>query len=573
MLPIVFVKKTVRRRGDKSYTYLSLVEAERVDGKNTHRTLLRLGEVSELRDSGQLDRIIAALRRFAEETWLTESELEAEDAPAFGAVAAIRTVWERLDLDTFFAEVGARRRARRLADTAFVMAANRLCDPASKRRTVLEWCNGDVALPAGIVAPSVDQCYRALDAVADAKDEIETHLYARLTDLANLDLRLVCYDLTSTYWETDPAKASERFPSRMLGYSRDHRGDRPQIVIGLLVTGDGIPIAHHVFAGNTADSTTLPGVLADLQDRFGVGGIALVADRGLISEDNLKALGDAGFDHVLATRLHHTNDVKAVLEAAADTGRRWVRIDEGTRAVEIGHDSKRYVVVDSQARRRRDDARREDLLARTEDALIALEDRVRGGRLSDPAKIGAAADRILRDSGVGRCFKMTTAKASFAWDYDHDALDYEERLLAGRYVLTTSLSPEQASAGEIVRHYRSLESVERRFRVLKDFLALRPVYHWTEHRVRGHVAICVLAATLEALIGQALSKAGIADPDLPEQTMSARRALRELGRIRRHTIIADAHTLELVSRRRPLQARILTALDVDTHTWDKATIA
>ncbi len=569
----MFVKKTVRRRGDKSYTYLSLVEAERVDGKNTHRTLLRLGEVSELRDSGQLDRIIAALRRYAEGRWLTETELGAEDAPAFGAAAAIRALWERLGLDGFFAEVGGRRRARRLGDAAFVMTANRLCDPTSKRRTILEWCETDVALPEGVAVPSLAQCYRALDAVADAKDDIETHLYARLTDLANLDLRLVCYDLTSTYWEADPAKGSERFVSRTLGYSRDHRGDRPQIVIGLLVTGDGIPIAHQVFPGNTRDSTTLPGVLADLQDRFGLGRIALVCDRGLISEDNLKAVTDAGFDHVLATRLHHTNDVKAVLEAAADPACRWVRIDEGTRATDISHDTKRYVVVDSQARRRRDDARREDLLSRTEDALIALEHRVRAGRLTDPAKIGAAADRILRDSGVARCFKTTTAKASFAWNYDHDALDYEERLLAGRYVLTTSLSPKQASAGEIVRHYRSLQSVERRFRVLKDFLALRPVYHWTERRVRGHVAICVLAATLEALIGQALTRAGIADPDLPDQTMSARRALRDLGRIRRHTIITDDHTIELVSRRRPLQARTLAALDVDTHTWDKATIA
>lgn len=570
---VVFVKKTVRRRGDKTYTYLSLVEAERVQGKNTHRTLLRLGEVSELRDSGQLDRIIAALSRYAEGTWLDEDALGAEDAPAFGGVAAIRALWERLGLDSLFAEVGRRRRARRLGDTAFVMTANRLCDPASKRRTVLEWASRDVALPRGVAVPSVDQCYRALDAVADAKGEIETHLYDRLTDLANLDLRLVCYDLTSTYWETDPAKTSERFPSRMLGYSRDHRGDRPQIVIGLLVTGDGIPIAHHVFAGNTADSTTLPGVLADLQGRFGIGGIALVADRGLISEDNLKALGAAGFDHVLATRLHHTNDVKAVLEAAAEPGRRWVRFDEGTRAVDISHDNKRYVVVDSQARRRRDDTRREDLLARTEDALIALETRVRSGRLTDPAHIGAAADRILRGSGVGRCFKTTTAKASFAWDYNRDALTYEEQLLAGRYVLTTSLSPKQASAAQIVRHYRSLENVEGRFRVLKDFLALRPLYHWTEQRVRGHVAVCVLAATLEALIGQALTHAGITDPDLPDQTISARRALRELGRIRRHTLTTDDHTIELISHRRPLQARILTALNVDTHTWDKATIA
>ena len=107
-----------------------------------------------------------------------------------------------------------------------------------------------------------------------------------MTDLTNLDLRFCCYDLTSTYFETDKA-GTERFTSARFGYSRDKRPNRPQVVIGLLVTGDGVPIAYHVFAGNTADVSTLPDVMADYQARFGVGRIALVADRGLISENNV----------------------------------------------------------------------------------------------------------------------------------------------------------------------------------------------------------------------------------------------------------------------------------------------
>lgn len=140
-------------------------------------------------------------------------------------------------------------------------------------------------------------------AVADAKEATETELYARLCDLTNLDLRLVCYDLTSTYFEGSP-RGSDRFPSKAFGYSRDHRSDRPQVVIGLLCTGDGIPIAHHVFAGNTGDVTTLPGVLADLAQRFGVGRICVVADRGLISADNIDvvaAAGDRGLSSVSIT--------------------------------------------------------------------------------------------------------------------------------------------------------------------------------------------------------------------------------------------------------------------------------
>ena len=191
-------------------------------------------------------------------------------------------------------------------------------------------------------------------------------------------------------------------------------------------------------------------------------------------------------------------------------------------ACEIAHGGRRYVVVDSPPRRRRDDHRREELLSRAEDGLIALEARVRAGKLVDPAKIGATADRNLRDSGVTRLFTTTIRPGRFSWAFDDEALDYEEHALAGRYVITTSLSPAEASTAQVVRHYRSLMNVERRFRVLKDFLSLRPVHHFTEERVRGHVALCVIAAVIEAVMGNDLAHAQVNDPDLPEQTMTPR---------------------------------------------------
>jgi hypothetical protein len=273
----VFVKRTVRRRGDKSYEYLSLVEAVRVNGKNTHTTLLRLGEVSELRESGQLDRIVKALSAYANGTYVDAGDLEALGAPSLGAVAAAWAYFSRLGLEEHFSSLGDGRRSHGLSDTVFSMVANRLTDPSSKRRTITEWLSS-VALPHGVGAPSLDQCYRAIDALCEHKDATEAHLYSELCNLANLDLRLVCYDLTSSYFETLNVGRTS-FPSLAFGYSRDKRRDRPQVVIGLLVTSDGIPIAHHVFAGNTSDVSTLPGVMEDLKERFGVGKIALVADR------------------------------------------------------------------------------------------------------------------------------------------------------------------------------------------------------------------------------------------------------------------------------------------------------
>jgi len=561
------VKATTRRRGDVEYRYLSLVEAVR-NGKNvTQRTLLRLGEVSELRESGQLDRIINALQQHAADTWLPVGGLAADGAPGFGAITAAHGVFRQLGLDECF--TGARKNSEHLADSVFVMVANRLISPWSKRRTILEWVDADVQLPDDVAVPSLDQLYRAVDAVADLKPTVETHLYAQLITLLGLELRLCCYDLTSTYFETATA-GGERFPSRKFGYSRDKRSDRPQVMIGLLVTGDGIPIAHHVFPGNTNDASTLPSVLADLQQRFGVGRIAVVADRGLISADNLTTVTEAGFDHVLATKLHRDHDTEAVLEAAAAHDVEWVSVAGGRTACEVTHEGRRYVVIDSPARHRRDDARREQLLARTEDALIALAARVRAGKLKDPAKIGATADRILRDSGVARCFTTQVVAGQFAWNYNQQALDYEERLLAGRYVVTTSLTTGQATTAEVVGHYQSLTNVEARFRVMKDFLGLRPVFHWTEPRVRGHIAICVLAAVVEAVIANRLTAADIRDPDLPEQHLSARRALAELNRIRVHHLDAGDHHVRVISRRNPLQASILAALGINTTTWDNA---
>jgi len=166
-------------------------------------------------------------------------------APSFGATAAVWSYFCRLGLDEYFSLLGDGRRSKVVSDTVFAMVANRLLDPASKRRTITEWLSS-VALPSVVNPPSLDQCYRAVDTVSHAKEATEAHLYSQLCNLTNLDLRLVCYDITSSYFET-VAVGEKRFSSLAFGYSRDHRSDRPQIVIGLLVTGDGIPIAHHVF--------------------------------------------------------------------------------------------------------------------------------------------------------------------------------------------------------------------------------------------------------------------------------------------------------------------------------------
>ena len=563
----MFVKTTRVKRGNKRYEYLTLVEATRDGGKVGHRILFRLGEANALRASGELDRIVAALSAHAEGRWLAVDQLAAESAPALGSVAAVAAVWHRLGLDRWFTALGAERGAEVLADAVFAMVANRLIDPCSKRR-LPEWVEHDVVMPGGFCAPSPDQYYRALDVVAERKEATETELYSTLCDLSNMDLRLVCYDLTSTYFEGDP-RPSDRFPSKAFGYSRDHRSDRPQVVIGLLCTGDGLPIAHHVFAGNTADVATLPGVLEDLAKRFGVGRICLVADRGLISADNVELVAGQGFEHVLATRLHRDAICSEAVQLSAAPTATWVPVPAARSAacdVTLS-DGRRCVVVASYQRWHRDTVRTAELVAKTEAKLSALQRRVHDRELVDPGRIGRAAQRILGPCGVARLFDLDIAEGWFCYHYNEAAFEFEA-LLAGRYVLTTSLTTTDASTARVVAIYRQLLDVEHRFRVLKDFLHLRPVRHWTENRVRGHIAVCVYAAVIETLIEHALRAADVPDPDLPDQHLSAARALRELHRIRNVTLTAGERTINAVTRRDPLQHDITAALDIDTSDWN-----
>ena len=291
-----------------------------------------------------------------------------------------------------------------------------------------------------------------------------------------------------------------------------------------------------------------------------------------MSAANVSAVADAGFDHILATKLRRDRISKDAL-AAIEDGTVWVEIAQHLcRAADITlDDGTRAVVVESDARARRDTARTAQIVATTEAKLRALEDRVRAGRLKDPAKIGAAAQRILASGGAARLFDTDIGPGRFLYHYNEDAHQYEQ-LLAGRWVLATSLTPTQANTAQVVDYYHQLQAVEARFRVVGDHLRLRPVRHWTEQRVRGHVAVCVYAALIETLINHTLAAADVRDPDLGDQHLTATRALRDLNRIRRHQLTANGRRITLTTRRSPLQNRTLTAIGTDTHTWDNPTI-
>ena len=337
------VKRTVRRRGDKEYTYLSLVEAIRVNGKSTQRVLLRLGEVSELERTGQLDRIVAALRSYTEREWIAADEVEGAGAPSFGALAAVSSYFDRLGLRAHFAEIGATRGSKHLEDTVVVMVANRLCDPWSKRRTIFEWLD-TVALPDGVSAPLLDQCYRALDAVAEAKEQTEEPLYRGSPTSPTWTCALS--STTSPPPTSRPARphrevllARLRLQPRQAARSppgrdrssrhRQRHPDRPP----------RLPRQHRGLDDAASGHGRLPRALRRRAHR--------PRRRSWPHHRAQPRRGaDAGFDHVLATRLHRDADVAAVLAAAASADEdRWVPCQADSTACEVSLDGRRFVVV------------------------------------------------------------------------------------------------------------------------------------------------------------------------------------------------------------------------------------
>jgi len=291
----MFVKRTVKHRGETAYEYLALVEAVRVEGKNTHRTLSAWARCPSCA-SPAAGPHRQALATYAKGTYVEADEIEGLGSPSFGAVAAAWSYFRRLGLEEHFSSLGDGRRSRVLSDTVFAMVANRLTDPFSKRRTITEWL-ASVALPAGVTAPSLDQLLPGDRLPRRAQG---SHRGASLLRAVQPREPGPAPGLLRPHIELlrDGRRRAQGLSLPRLRLQPRSPIRRPQIMIGLLVTSDGIPIAHHVFSG-TRPSLDTAGGDGGLKSRFGVGRIALVADRGLISEDNLALVGAHGFDHVL----------------------------------------------------------------------------------------------------------------------------------------------------------------------------------------------------------------------------------------------------------------------------------
>ena len=472
---------------------------------------------------------------------IVPDDAEMIDASTWGPVLAARWVFDQLGLWSILDTVLGKAKGVPFADRVFVLVANRLIQPSSEhglagwletdflcdrqgRRFVPYWhTHGRVR----VHPRQLEAWYRTLDQLYRAKNKIEVALYDRLRDLFSFKPDLVLYDITSTYFEgVGPADFAKH------GYSRDGKPHNVQVVVGVVMVA-GWPIAHHVWEGNRLDHTTVQEVVEDLRKRFDFGRLIFVGDRGMITEENLESFARDGQGYLIGVKRRRNQNLQEWLAAIDD--RKWTVCPVGinarerkvdpprTQAQEVpsGDLGVRVIIVDSDERRDYEQAMRELSMERAREKLKKLKERVTSGKLKKPEKIGTAAERIMLRHHGHRYFSWGVRDGKFEFHENQTALEAEKRI-EGKYVIATT--EKNFSVPEAVEKYKELMGVEQGFRRLKDVLAMRPIYHQVEHRVRAHIFVAALALLVQRFLEQRLQGAGV---DLsPERAMQALCTLR-----------------------------------------------
>lgn len=568
----MFLKRLQRRKNGKGHTYWALVESIRTAKGSRHRVVAYLGELRKSQKNGwaQLCRRLNGRQR-PEPSLFDPPHYDdpTDDEPVlvklkgvrlqrlrdFGDVWLALGLWRLLGLDRLLSRLmPSGREEVSWEQVAAILTIARFCQPSSElhiadtwyRRTALE----------DLLGVSVEQVhhrrlYAGLDQLLAHKEAIEKHLKERLGDLFDLDYDLLLYDVTSTYFEGE-CKAN---PMAKRGYSRDSRPDCLQVCIGLVVTTDGIPLGYEVFDGNTSDSKTVETIVQAMQAKYGRANRIWVMDRGMVSEDNLKFLRQRGGSYIVGTP-------KAMLRRFQQylTDKEWHEVQAGVEVKLVpGPDGdETFILARSADRRAKEKAMHQRFLDRMENGLAKLQTSIESGRLKDEAagqrRLGRLQERYWRAAGafevkIKRLSKRNgKARLSINWKRRQSWSEWAA-LSEGCYLLRTNLT--ETDPATLWKRYIQLTEAEWAFRIEKDELEIRPIWHQKEDRVLAHILLCFLGYVLWKALAQWMSRAGLGD--------APRTLLEEFAKIKSGDVVLPAEMAD--GSRRTIYLRCVTTPD------------
>lgn len=515
----MFLRSRTRHKDGKTHRYWSIVENRRVRGNRVvQRQVLYLGEINDSQQAawsrtievfadGQDRPRQMVLFPEGRSVPVADSEvvqvrlgdLELRRPRQWGGCWLAALLWDQLKLDAFWAErLAPSRQGTRWLHVFKTLVFYRLLDPGSEWRLHRQWFEhsavGDL-LGEDFSLAQIDKLYRCLDRLLPHKQAFFSALKERWQALFDIKFDVLLYDLTSTYFECDPPQAGKR----KFGYSRDKRPDCVQVVIALIVTPDGFPLAYEVMPGNTADSTTLSGFLEKIEAQYGKAERTWVMDRGIPTEASLEEMRAAGVHYLVGTPKGRLSRMeKKFLDLP------WEQVRDSVQVKLLEQDGELYILARSDGRLSKERGMRRRRLKKLWKRLGELR-RQKLSRDQLLLKIGAAK------KDAGQVFALVdiqlpekdqpVSPESFSYSLRKDRLR-QTRRREGRYLLRTNLS--DADPARLWLYYIQLVEIEQVFKELKGDLAIRPIYHQLDHRIEAHIFVAFVAYCLQVTLKQRL---------------------------------------------------------------------
>lgn len=505
------------------YQHAKIAQGYRENGKIKYKILKSIGSIKDEDDIGRARDLLEQMKKGKE--LISIDDVRVARCLEYGNVYACKELWKKVGLKDVFDRVGKGLRCRfDFGEVVFSLVAGRLSNPGSEVNAY-EWIREDAFLECREWIEK-QHLYRSLDMLIGKKEEIEKLIFLKIKETVGIKTDKVLYDLTSSWFEGSSCILAE------FGYSRDKKRGKKQIVIGLILA-DGLPIAHFVFPGSTADKKTMKQTIEYLRKGLGIKRFVFVADRGIISSDNLRFLEEGNTLYIIATKRRTGKKTREMMLSAIDEDD---KIAENLYVKEVGRDGgKRFILCFNRKRAEEDSKNIDSLIDKTKEKYKEYY----GKKLDEKTK-----NNLKIKLGVhSRLFML----GKNIFEVDKEVYTYE-RKIAGRFLLvtTTDLSPK-----EVMEDYKNLWKIEQAFREIKSFIEVRPLYHHRENRVRAHVFICVLAFLLEALIERKLKE------------VSTRKAMREMKRIRVSMIPLNEREVGILSDINKEQEKIFEDIGIE----------